>query len=450
MSAAASPWLEAGPPTEPAPPFEGEHRVEVAVVGAGFTGLGAALALRAEGFSVAILEREFVGFGASGRNAGHLTPTIGKDLPTLLTVYGRERARALVNLAQTAIDHVEHWIESLGIACEYEPVGNVMAAVHASQEPRLERAARVALELGARAEWLDPGQMRKRGLPEAFTAGVHEAAGGILQPALYVKGLARAARAAGAELYERTPVLGIEDGPRATLVTPRGRLRADRVVIATNAYTPELGRLRSVALPMRVTLFRTAPLTSVQRARLDWRGREGIYTAHEMLESYRLTADQRIVGGSKRVRSRFGAGVPEDDDAATCALLERVFRDRFPGLDVPIERFWGGPIAFSLDFLPALGVTGRFRNLFYAIAYAGHGVALASYAGKVLADWIVGRENPGRILHERWRPPLPPEPLRWLVVRALTGWMGAADERVDRRVRAGQHRARIVGFEAQR
>jgi glycine/D-amino acid oxidase-like deaminating enzyme len=164
--------------------LEGERRVDVAVVGAGLSGLGAALALRAEGLSVAILERETVGFGASGRNAGHLTPTIGKDLPTLLAVYGRERARALVNLAQTAIDHVEHWIDTLGIECEYEPVGNVMAAVHASQEPRFERAARVSLELGARTQWIDREQMRKRGLPEAFTAGVHEAAGGILQPAL--------------------------------------------------------------------------------------------------------------------------------------------------------------------------------------------------------------------------------------------------------------------------
>jgi glycine/D-amino acid oxidase-like deaminating enzyme len=438
MSVAASPWLEACPPAEPLPALEGERQVDVAVVGAGLTGLGAALAFRRDGLSVAVVERETAGFGASGRNAGHLTPTIGKDLPTLLTVYGRERARALVRLAETAVEHVERSIESFRIDCEYEPVGNVMAAVHTSQQPRLERAARAAVELGARASWLDREQMRKRGLPETFVAGVHEAAGGILQPALLVTGLARAARAAGATLYERSPVLAIEEGPRATLVTPRGRLRADRVVLATNAYTPGLGRLRSVALPMRVTLFRTAPLSPAQRERLDWRGREGIYTAHEMLESYRLTADQRIVGGAKKVRWRLGAGAPEEDDAATRALLERAFRDRFPGLDAPIERFWGGPIAFALDFLPALGVAGRFRNLYYAIAYAGHGVALASYAGQVLSDWIAGRESPGRILYERFRPPLPPEPLRWLLVRALTGWLGALDARVDRRAREGR------------
>lgn len=433
-----SPWLEAAPLPAPATPLAGARRVDVAVVGAGYAGLGTALALRADGLSVAVLERETAGFGASGRNAGHLTPTIGKDLPTLLAVFGRERTRALVHLAETAIAHVEDWIREHAIACEYEPVGNVMAAVHASQEARLERAAHVATEMGARAEWLSREAMRKRGLPEAFTAGVLESAGGILQPALYARGLRQAALAAGAELYEQTPVLKIHEGPRVALETPRGRVVADRVVLATNAYTSELGVLRSVALPMRVTLFRTAPLTAAQRDHLDWHGREGIYTAHEMLESYRLTADDRIVGGSKVVRAHFGGGVPEDDDPATRALLEQTFRDRFPGLDAPIERFWGGPIAFTLDFLPAIGVTGRFRNLYYAIAYAGHGLALASLAGQVIADWIAGRDGPGAILHQRWRPPLPPEPLRWLVVRALTGWFGSVDARVDRRVRAGR------------
>ncbi|RIL07042.1 MAG: FAD-dependent oxidoreductase [Proteobacteria bacterium] len=434
-----SPWLEATAGEAAAPPLAGERRVDVAVIGAGYTGLGAALALRAEGLSVAIAERETAGFGASGRNAGHLTPTIGKDLPTLLALFGRERASAFVRLAEAAIAHVERWIAEHAIACAYEPVGNVMAAVHASQERRLERAARVAAELGARAEWLDGAAMRKRGLPEAFTAGVLESAGGILQPALYARGLRRAALAAGAELYENTPVLRIDEGPRVALATPGGRLVADRVVVATNAYTPELGLLRRAVLPLRVTLFRTEPLTRAQRERIDWRGREGIYTAHEMLESYRLDADGRIVGGSKSVRVRFGGGVPEEhDDVATRALLERTLRERFPGLDVPIERFWGGPIAFALDFLPAMGVTGRFRNLYYALSYAGHGLALASYAGTALADWIAGREGPGRILHERWRPPLPPEPLRWLVVKALTGGLRAVDARVDRRVRAAQ------------
>jgi glycine/D-amino acid oxidase-like deaminating enzyme len=385
---------------------------------------------------VAVIERESAGFGASGRNAGHLTPTIGKDLPSLLRVFGRQRARRLVALAERAIGHVEELIERHEIECAYHPGGNVIAAIHECQHARLERAARAASELGAQAVWLAPEDMRKRGLPECFSAGVLEGRGGVLDPARYVWGLRRAVLEAGAELYEHTPLLRIEEAPRVVLHTPRGLLVADRVVLATNAYTPESGRLRSVVLPMIVSLFRTAPLAEEQRAALGWPGREGIYTAHEALESYHLTADRRIVGGARFVRYGFGARRAPEHHPPTFAALERLFRERFPGLDVAIEEFWSGPIAFTLDFLPALGCTGRFRNLFYAIGYAGHGIPLASFAGRMLADWIAGREGPGRELIERRRPPLPPEPLRWLVARGLVGLFDWLDGRVDRRVRS--------------
>src|SRR5262245_1698151 len=131
----------------PAPPWRGEGAVDVAIVGAGFTGLSAAIALRAAGASVVVIEREIAGFGASGRNAGHLTPTIGKDLPTLARFYGRERAQGLVALIQRAIGHVESTIAQHGIACAYEPVGNVMAAVHEKQHEALDRAAAAAAAL---------------------------------------------------------------------------------------------------------------------------------------------------------------------------------------------------------------------------------------------------------------------------------------------------------------
>jgi glycine/D-amino acid oxidase-like deaminating enzyme len=433
-----SPWLADAPPCAPAPPLAGERRVDVAIVGAGYTGLSAALALRAEGLSVAVLERAFAGHGASGRNAGHLTPTIGKDLPTLLRVFGRERAGRLARLAETAIEHVEATIARHAIDCDYVPAGNVVAAVHASQHPRLERAAAAARELGLRAEWLATGDMRKRGLPGAFTAGVLESLGGVLDPARYVRGLRDAALAAGAGLFEETPVLRIEQGSRLVLHAPRGRLRAERAVLATNAFTPELGWLRRRVLPMVVSLFRTAPLSPAQRAALGWRGREGLYTAHEALESYRLTADGRIVGGARYARAALGARRAPEVHPPTFRALERRFRERFPGLDVAVESFWSGPIAFTLDFLPLVGRGGRHGNVWHAVAYAGHGLALASYAGRMLADEMAGRDGPGRVLSERWCPPLPPEPLRWLVARGITAGLEWLDRRTDRRARAAR------------
>jgi glycine/D-amino acid oxidase-like deaminating enzyme len=420
-----------------APAMTGGATTDVCVVGGGLTGLSTALKLRQLGWSVILLDRMYAGFGASGRNAGHLTPTIGKDLPTLARLFGAERARNLVALVQTAIGHVEETIRNLGIECDYEPVGNVMAAVHPKQHRTVDAAAKAGEALGLDGELLDGPAMRRRGLPETFTRGYFMRRGGILDPGRYVRGLAVAARAAGVEMYEQTPVVQIEDADPVFIHTPRGRVRARAAVIATNAYTPELHRLRSTVLPVHVSLFRTAPLGDAARRAIAWPGREGIYTAHEILESYRLTRDERIVGGAKRIRYAYG-GRPLGEDDATHAFIAAAFRARFPALHATeIAERWSGPIAFALDFLPAVGCTGRHRNVYYSVGYAGHGLALASYAGTMLTDLMEQRDGPGSALWGHRKLPLPPEPLRWLTVRAINGLLERKDRRVDRAVQAG-------------
>ena len=431
-SVAGSLWMEGVGPT--ASPLTGDVQADVAIVGAGFTGLSAAIALRAAGHSVVVLERAHVGFGASGRNAGHLTPVIGKDLPTLASLF-RKRARPLVELVELAVQHVEQTIATHAIDCAYEPVGNLLAAVHPKQYGMLDKAAKAADAVGLASEMLEPAAMRERDLPAAFTRGLLMRRGGILHPGRYVQGLRRIAEQAQALVFERTPVVRIEEGSPAVLVTAAGRVRARTVVLATNAYTPALGWLRGTIARFHVYLFATAPLTEADRAAIGWRGREGIYTAHEMLESYRLTDDHRIVGGAKTVRYGFD-GRALADDPATFAFIEAAFRDRFPALrHVPVTHFWGGPIAFALDFLPAVGVTGAYRNVYYSVGYAGHGIAMGSYAGTMIADLLLGRDGPGRALWGHRKVPMPPEPLRWLVAKGLVGAFGAIDRRVDRLLR---------------
>jgi len=299
-----SPWL--GDIAERAAPLREDVEADVAVIGAGYAGLNAALALRARGLSVAVLEAQYAGFGASGRNAGHLTPTIGKDLPTLMRVFGRDRAGGLVRLADAAIAHVEGVIERHGIECDYEAVGNIVAAIHPCQYANLDRAAAAAGQYGIPHELLEPEEMRRRGVPAGFLRGYFEPHGGILDPGAYVRGLRRAVLEAGAVLCEGTPVLSVDGAAPATVRAAHGRVRAGHVVVATNAYTPGLRLLRHTLLPLYVQLFQTEPLSVAQREAVGWRGREGVYTAHEMLESYRLTHDGRIVGGAKWVRYGFG------------------------------------------------------------------------------------------------------------------------------------------------
>src|ERR671914_870419 len=146
--AARAPSLWLDPPPDPGPPLEGDVEADVVVIGAGYTGLWTALALRERGAEVVVLERDYAGFGASGRNAGHLTPTIGKDLPTLLRLYGRERAGAMVRFAEAAVEHVESAISEHGIDCDYVGAGNVLAGVHPGQRRGVEKAAQAAGEVG--------------------------------------------------------------------------------------------------------------------------------------------------------------------------------------------------------------------------------------------------------------------------------------------------------------
>ena len=429
-----SPWIT--PPADVQQPLPGDIRADVAVVGAGYTGLSTALALKGAGIDVVVLEREFAGFGASGRNAGHLTPTIGKDLPTLLLLFGKARAARLVRFADDAVRCVETLIRQHHIDCDYQPCGNIMAAVHPKQEARLRKAARVAAELGARVRFLDRDDMRVRGLPAAFLSGAVEERGGTLDPGKYLMGLRRAALEARIPLYERTAVQAIIEGPQLRLRTANGVVTADKVVLATNAYTPELGRLRHTIYPLHDTLFETEPLTTTQLAKLGWPGREGTYTAHESLESYRLTARGTIVGGSKGVRYPYGSALAGGSTASTIALNRQAFRDRFPELaDVQIAHYWGGWIAMTAHFLPLLGVTGAHRNIYYALGYNGHGVAAASAMGPMLVEFMLGRRNENIENFTRFVPPLPPEPLRWLAIRGLMGVVNYLARRIDRQLR---------------
>jgi glycine/D-amino acid oxidase-like deaminating enzyme len=316
-----------------------------------------------------------------------------------------------------------------------------MAAVHPTHARRLRRAAEIAVQIGAHVEFLDGPAMRARGLPPAFIAGLFESTGGTLDPGKYVNGLRRAALAAGVALYERTRVEEITDGSLVRIRTAGGTVTANAVVLATNAYTPALRWLRHTVVPLYDTLFETAPLSDAQWTAIGWNDREGVYTAHESLESYRPTARGTVVGGSKGVRYAFGSRLVGGPNAPTLRLIEGAFRDRFPQLhDVEIARFWGGWIAMTMHTLPVIGRTGARKSIHYALGYNGHGLATASLMGTLLADGLTDRSNEYAAALRGWVPRLPPEPVRWLVVRGLLGVVNAIDARIDRQVRAGAGR----------
>ena len=425
-------------PADLQPALTQDIQADVVIVGGGFTGLSTALALHEAGVCAVVLERHFCGYGASGRNAGHLTPTICKDLPTAVMLFGKDTAGKLASFADQCVESAEQLIAGYGIDCDYQQSGNIMTVVHPSQEARLRKAAAAAMAVGARMHFVEPGEMRERGLPKAFLCGAMEEAGGTLHPGKFIMGLRHAALARGIRIYEQTRVDSVSQGNPVRVMTASGSVSADKLLMASNAYTPEIGTPGERIVPLYVTLFETEPLSDEQLAAIGgWQGREGIYTAHESMESYRLTAQRTIIGGSKNVQYFYDCQPSKhggESDASKMSVINS-FRERFPALgQVRIAHAWAGWIGMTLNFLPVVGNAPGSNSYFYGVGYNGHGVAQASSMGSLLADRILGKANPWHEIICRKPLYMPPNPWRWAAVRGMLGVVNGIDRRIDRKI----------------
>ncbi len=427
--------------------LEGEHRYDVAIIGGGFTGLSTAIALRERNIRVAIIEKGRAGSGASGRNSGHVGCSLGM-LP-LLTYknFGEERTRQLSFVVNNAVDNVEHMIAQSGTDCDYHQCGNIMAAVSRGQEnSKIEKYAALFEKMGIENELLDTSALQRRGIPECVVKAAHWKKGGVINPAKYARCLTDIALEKGVDIYENSGVEHIIPGMKVTLKTERGEITCDQCVLATNAYSGELGFLKQKIIPMSVSVFVTNPLTPEQRSRLDWHGGEGITTAHMALENIRLTADNRVLIGSKTARLGFGTSHPKPNDPLTFSRLNTVFRDRLPELsDVKIDVGWTGRVAISSDGVPSIGTLSEYNNIYYGVGYSGHGIAMASNAGNIIAKLMCGEDlEEAQILVDRKSLRVPPEPFRWLVGRSVMAAMKRVDKKIDRNAKQ-ERLASMVG-----
>lgn len=400
-------WIDR--PVDIAAALADEVTCDVAVVGGGYSGMAATLRLAERGATVVLLESGFCGWGASSRNAGHLTPTISGDPRLLSTVY-RRRAANLVRMADHAVHFTEGLITRLAIECDYQPTGNVSAAMTVAQLRRSERITETLRNAGADVAFVTGDDA---GLPEAFLGGILEGAGGILNPGKFARGLREAVLTCGARVFERTPVLALNRGRTGVVLSvPGGSVRAERVILATNAYTRDLDFApKRIVAPMWITLAETEPIDSARLQATGWTSRSGVYTQHLILESYHQTSRNTVVFGSRVAqppRGALGARVPSQ---RVVADIVRGFHDRFPSLrDVGVRRTWGGWIAMTPSWLPVAGGAGG--RVFYAMGYNGHGLAQAPYLGTMLADRLAGDERQDD-LETVWqaRPRFTPTPL---------------------------------------
>lgn len=362
------------------------QQCDVAIVGAGYTGLSAARHLAAAGGSVLVLEREWAGWGASSRNGGQVLTGLKLDPATLVARYGEGLARRLFDTSIESITCLESLLTREAIDCEYEPSGHVQAAWKPShfaefrqEQMLLARVFQHHVELVSRRD-----QRSELG-SDAYHGLLVDERSRALNLARYVDGLAAAARRAGAVIAEGTPVERFARRGRGwTLMTPTGEIAAADVLVATNGYTDGAApALQRRFVPIGSYIIATEPLDGAVADALLPR-RRMVFDSKHFLYYFRPTRDNRlIVGGG----AEFNQPTAETIRRAA-EILRRGMITVFPQLEqARIDFAWGGNVAFTRDQMPH---AGRLDDVYYAGGYCGHGIAMATYLGELIARRLAG------------------------------------------------------------
>jgi len=439
----------------PRPALDGDTTADVAIVGAGYTGLWTAYYLtRADpALRVVVLEREIAGYGASGRNGGWCSALLPSSPTALARRHGRDAAIAMQQAMYATVDEVGRVAAAEGIDCHWSHGGTVTLARTPAQLRRAEAAvAEVHAYGGTDADLalLDADAATARCAADGVLGGTYTPHCAAIHPARLVRGLARAVERRGVTIHEHTPVTRY--GPGAA-ETPTGTVRAPVVVRATEGYTPALPGARRTMAPVYSLMIATEPLPDEIWARIGLARRETFSDYRHLIIYGQRTADGRLAFGGRGAPYHFRSRVrPEyDRDPRVFTALRRTLGELFPVLGdaVPVARAWGGPLGVARDWAASVGLD-RATGLAWAGGYVGDGVGTANLAGRTLADLIldvdseltalpwVGHRSP------RWEP----EPLRWLGVNAglrLVTAADAAEARGDRPPRLTGLLGRLTG-----
>ncbi|ROO51658.1 glycine/D-amino acid oxidase-like deaminating enzyme [Micromonospora sp. Llam0] len=437
------------------PALDGDTTADVAIVGAGYTGLWTAyyLARADPALRIVVLEREIAGYGASGRNGGWCSALLPSSPTALARRHGRDAAVAMQQAMYATVDEVGRVAAAEGIDCHWSHGGTVTLARTPAQLRRAEAAVAETHAYGgtdADLALLDADAATARCAADGVHGGTYTPHCAAIHPARLVCGLARAVERHGVPIHERTPVTGY--GPGAAR-TPTGTVRAPVVVRATEGYTPALPGARRAVAPIYSLMIATEPLPDETWARIGLARRETFSDFRHLIIYGQRTADGRLAFGGRGAPYHFRSRVrPEyDRDPRVFTALRRTLGELFPVLGdaVPVARTWGGPLGVARDWAASVGLD-RATGLAWAGGYVGDGVGTANLAGRTLADLILGVDSELTALpwvghrSRRWEP----EPLRWLGVNAglrLVAAADAAETRGDRPSRLAGLLGRLTG-----
>ena len=443
----ASLW-SATMPAEPrvaGTPLDGDRQVDVAIVGAGFTGLWTALALaeREPTLRIAVLERHEVGFGASGRNGGWCSALLATSLDTYAAAHGRDAAIAAQRAMHETVTEVGRFLAGADDDAGWHRGGTITYARTPAQRARLEAELATARRYGFGEDdlrWLSDAELDAAGRPPRTEAALFTPHCAAVHPLRLVHTIARAAVARGVALHTNTAV--VELAPRR-LVTPAGVVTADMTVLATEAYTAMFDGHRRAVAPVYSLMVGSVPLTAAQWAQVGLHDRPTFHDARRTIVYGQRTADGRIAFGGRGAPYHFRSRIDPafDRHEAVRRRLVATVRELFPALaDVELPFHWGGPLGVPRDWRWGVRVDHR-AGLAVAGGYVGDGVSTTNLAGRTLANLILGHDTD--LVRLPWvghRSRLwEPEPLRWLGINLAR----IAAARADRAEVRGGRLARL-------
>ena len=382
-------WLDTAPAFSGGAEGRIEGHYDVAVIGGGFTGLGAARQLARAGVKVIVLEAGSVGGAASGRNGGHLNNGLAHSYLAARAELGQQRAIALYRALDDSIDTLEALIAEEGIDCNFRRAGKLKLA---SKPAHFDGIARnfeaVHREVDPDTALLTAEDLKSE-IGSPFHGAMLSKKSAMMHMGRYAAGLAEAATRRGAVIHENAAVTThLRDGKRHRLATARGAVTADQVLLATGAYTPtSFGYFRRRIIAVGSFIIATRPLTAAEVASV-MPGNRTCVTSMNIGNYFRLSPDNRLIFGG---RARFSAVSDQRSDAKSGAILKQSLARIFPQLSgVDIDYCWGGLVDMTRDRYPRAGYQD---GLWYAMGYSGHGAQLSTHLGMIMADAMLGRED---------------------------------------------------------
>jgi glycine/D-amino acid oxidase-like deaminating enzyme len=439
-------WMETAGDLTPRPSLDGTTDADVAILGAGYTGLWTAYYLlrRRPGLRVVIAEGEIAGFGASGRNGAWCAPDLNISMDRLARLHGEDAARRIQQATYDAVDEVGRVAAAEGIDAGFHKGGELLVARGPHHVPAIEAAFREYERFGFGEHYrlLDAAGVAEKVRIAGAIAGLWSGTAAVVHPGRLVRGLATLVERMGARIVERTPVSdfraavsGRAGGAPAALITSKGEIRAPVVVLAGEAYLTRLAKLHRQLVPMYSLIVLTEPIDDATWEEIGWAGREVVASARLSIDYLSRTADGRILFGGRGAPYRLGSPVKDayDRHDPTHEMLRGFVRTWFPMLrDVRFTHAWGGPLGMPRDWHPTFSFDPR-TGIASARGFVGHGVSTANLAGRTLADLITGEQTPltELPLANHRNPSWEVEPLRWLGIRYTQGAMARLDRRSE-------------------